>query len=212
MSCFETSTFIKDPKFFSQLAFIEAVKKMGWKYQLIKNEVIVPEIPGVNLRGEFAMKVSNNGKLVYNSYYLKNGEELVDELKEVFFKLNVKYSKRAVLSEFKKVGFTLKEHYNFVPNANEVESFSVIGYTKDKRESEKKTEIFFKILHDGTVISDSNYIPEDLHKLADKAFEGIDKCLGNKRREGIEIKRKKIPVKYQNKAYCTVNNKIRAKN
>ena len=80
-----------NPQFFSQSAFINAVEHLNWKYQLINNEVTVTEIPGTQLHGEFAMKVSQNGKLTYNSYYLKNSEELVGELKEVFNKLNVEY-------------------------------------------------------------------------------------------------------------------------
>lgn len=40
----------------------------------------------------------------------------------------------------------------------------------------------------------------------------IDHSFGTTRREGIEIKRKEVPERYKTKSYCTINNKIIAKN
>ena len=64
------------------------------------NEVAITKIPNQDVRGEYAMKIQGS-KVIYNSYYLKNGEQLVDELKEVFYKLNVEYARTSILSEFK---------------------------------------------------------------------------------------------------------------
>lgn len=211
MSCFESSTFLKNPQVFSQPVLIKAIKKLDWEYKMENNQLIVTQIPGQELHGEYAIKVDGE-RATYNSYYLNNGQELVKELQSEFFKLNVEYSKDTIISEFQSRGFSLKKDYDFVPNEKEIHRFYMVGYSKDKFETERKSEILFTILNDGTVISDSNYIPKDLHDLADLAMEGIENKFGRKRREGIEIKRKEIPAKYRDKAYCSVNNKIKSKN
>lgn len=211
MSCFETSKFLKNPQVFSREVLIKAAEKLNWEYKVKANEVEITKIPNQNVHGEYAMKVKGS-QVIYNSYYLKNGEQLVDELKEVFYKLNVEYALETIIEEFKSKGFSLKKNYDFAPTSQELHKFSMIGYSKDKNETEKKAEIKFTILFDGTVVSDSNYIPSDLHELADKAMESIENKFGHKRREGIEITRKEVPLKYKNKSYCTVNNKIKAKN
>lgn len=212
MSCFETSTFLKNPQVFKTEVFIEAVEKFNWEYEIKSdNEVIVTKIPNTKLHGEYAIKIKN-GTVTYNSYYLKNGKELVKELQSEFFTLNVEYAQKTILTEFESVGFTLKKDYDFEPNEEVKEKFFMVGYSKLENEDEKRTEIEFSILKDGTIISDSNYIPYDVHELADKAMEGIEKSFGNTRREGIEIKRKEIPLRYKNKSYCSASNKIIAKN
>lgn len=212
MSCFETSTFLKNPGVFNSKIFIQAAEKLNWEYE-IKNddEVVVTNIPGTNLYGEYAIKIIH-GEVSYNSYYLKNGKELVKELQSEFFTLNVEYAKKTILTEFEKVGFSLKKDYDFEPNDEVRDRFFMIGYSKLEEESEKRAEIEFSILNDGTIVSDSNYIPFDVHELADKAMEEIEKSFGHQRREGIDIKRKEIPLKYKNKSYCTAKNKIIAKN
>ena len=141
---------------------------------------------------------------------MKNAKEFVTELQETFFKLNVVYAKETILKEFEAVGFTFKRDFDFVPTKEEVERFYMVGYSKIENEEENKTEIQFTILNDGTVITDSNYIPEDIHKLADEAMLKMDEAFGNKRREGIEIKRKEVPIKYQGKTYCSANGQLKS--
>ena len=127
---------------------------------------------------------------------MKNAKEFVAELQGVFFKLNVVYAKETILKEFEGVGFTFKRDYDFVANNEEVERFYMVGVSKIENEDEKRTEIQFTILNDGTVVTDSNYIPEDIHKLADEAMLKIDSAFGTQRREGIEIKRKEVQVNF----------------
>jgi len=210
MSCFETSKFLKNPQVFSKEVLVKAAQRLNWEYKVSQNEVAITRIPNQEVHGEFAMKVKGS-QVVYNSYYLKNGEQLVDELKDVFYKLNVEYARDSILSEFKNVGFSLKKDYDFEPNQIEVDRFFMVGYSKNSKEKEKRTEIKFTILNDGTVISDTNYLPEDMHKLADEAMRKLEEKLGNKRNERDIIK-KSVPVKYQNKINVTSDNKIIAKN
>jgi len=209
MSCFETSKFLKNPQVFSKEILIKAAQRLNWEYKVTQNEVAITKIPNQNVRGEYAMKIQGS-KVIYNSYYLKNGEQLVDELKEVFYKLNVEYARSSILSEFKNVGFSLKKDYDFEPNQTEVDRFYMVGYSKNSKEKEKRTEIKFTILNDGTVVSDTNYLPDDMHKLANEAMQKLEEKLGNKRYDK-DIIQKQVPLKYQKKVEV-LSNKIIAKN
>jgi hypothetical protein len=209
MSCFETSKFLKNPKVFSKDLLVKAAQKLNWEYKTIHDEVAITKIPNQNVHGEYAMKVKGS-QIIYNSYYLKNGEQLVDELKEVFYKLNVEYARNSILSEFEKVGFSLKKDYDFLPNQSEADRFFMVGYSRNQNEKEKRTEIMFTILIDGSVITDTNYLPDDLHKLSDEAMHKLEQNLGHNRND-IDIIQKPVPLKYQNKVEKTVENKIIAK-
>lgn len=212
MSCFESSKFLKNPQVMNQEVLIKACNELGWKYEVRQNELIVLNAnQKEDLRGEFLLKVKGD-IVTYNSYYMKNAKEFVSELQETFFKLNVVYAKETILKEFEGVGFTFKRDYDFIATNDEVERFYMVGYSKIENEDEKRTEIQFTILNDGTVVTDSNYIPEDIHKLADEAMLKLDTAFGTNRREGIEIKRKEVPERYRTKSFCTINNKIKAKN
>lgn len=212
MSCFESSKFLRNPQVMNQEVLVRACDKLGWKYEIKNHELVVLNAnQKENLKGEYLLKVKGD-IVTYNSYYIKNAKEFVLELQETFFELNVNYAKETILKEFESAGFTFKRDYDFVANSEEVERFYMVGYSKIENEDEKRTEIQFTILMDGTVVTDSNYIPEDIHKLADEAMAKIDNAFGTSRREGIEIKRKEVPEKYKTKSYCTVNNKIIAKN
>lgn len=211
MSCFESSTFLKNPFVMNQEVLKKACDELGWKYVLQDGELIVTDVnQKENVRGEYILKLSAN-TVRYNNYYLKNGKQLVSDLQQHFYKFNVIYAKESILQEFQRVGFAFKKDYDFNPDLDISDQFYMIGYSKMENETEKRTEIKFTILKDGTIITDSNYIPEDIHKLADEAMARLDESFGSQRREGIEIKRKIIPEEYRNKSYCAVNNKIKAK-
>lgn len=215
MSCFESSTFLKNPMVMNQQVLKKACEKLGWKYEIRSERgqdvlYIFDVNQASQLYGEYALKVNGN-QVTYNSYYLKNGTQLVKELEQSFYGLNVEYAKETILREFKAVGFKLLPDMKFVPNEKEKERFKMVAHSRISAETEKRTEIEFTILFDGTIVSDSNYIPEDIHKLADKAMEAIDASFGTVRKEGEQIRRKEIPARYKNKAYCKANNKIVAK-
>jgi hypothetical protein len=212
MSCFESSKFLRNPQTMNQEVLKKACDNLGWKYEIKNDELVVLNAnQKENLRGEYLLKVKGD-TVSYNNYYIKNAKEFVLELQDTFYELNRIYAKETILKEFESAGFTFKKDYDFIANSEEVERFYMVGYSKIENEDEKRTEIQFTILNDGTVITDSNYIPEDLHKLADEAMSKIDQSFGTTRREGIEIKRKEVPERYKTKSYCTVNNKIIAKN
>mgnify|MGYP001290571596 CR=1 FL=1 len=76
MSCFETSKFLKNPQVFSKKVLIKAAQRLNWEYKVTADEVAITKIPNQDVHGEYAMKVKGS-QVIYNSYYLKNGEQLV---------------------------------------------------------------------------------------------------------------------------------------
>ena len=71
----------------------------------------------------------------------------------------------------------------------------MVGRSKDKNESEPIGQIKFTILSDGTVVSDSNYLPEDVNALAHAAMDAIDQNFNSKR----IMTKKEIPLKYKDR-------------
>lgn len=159
----------------------KACDKLGWKYITVGQDLLVTDFGGKEkLHGEFALKVSGD-TVTYNSYYLKNGQELVEELKSVFYPLNVEYARDSVIRSFSANGFTYKKDYSFRPTAEVADHFSMVGYTELPDEKEKRYEVAFSILTDGTVITDSNYLPDDVNDRAHRSMDGLQKLFGRER-------------------------------
>ena len=181
MSRYESSRFLKDPKVMNPEALKRACDSLGWTYKLQGEELLVTDLGGKeNLHGEYALKVSN-GVVTYNSYYLKNGSELVEELKSVFYPLNVEYARDSVIRSFSANGFTYKKDYKFRPTEEVADHFSMVGYTELPGEAEKRYEVAFSILKDGTVITDSNYLPDDVNEKAHKSMDILQELFGRDR-------------------------------
>lgn len=172
-----------------------ACDNLGWQYKIINDELIIMDVgKQQDLHGEFVLKVKGD-QVIYNSYYIKNGHELVKELQSVFYPLNVNYSKQAVVQEFERNGFTFKRDWDFTKTEDIAEHFFMVGETKIEDEEIKRYEIEFSILTDGTIITDSNYLPDDVNDLAHLAMDEIENLLGNKR----VMTKKEIPVEYRNR-------------
>lgn len=79
MSCFESSTFLKNPQVMNQEILKKACEMLGWKFE-IKSEqnkqvlYVYDANQKANLKGEFALKVIDN-VVTYNSYYMKNDSD-----------------------------------------------------------------------------------------------------------------------------------------
>jgi hypothetical protein len=76
----------------------------------------------------------------------------------------------------------------------------MVGRSKDKNETEPVGQIKFTILNDGTVVSDSNYLPADVNTLAHAAMDGIDLNFSSKR----VMTKKEVPLKYREKMNKTI--------
>lgn len=181
MSRYESSKFIKDPKTMNQDALKQACETLGWKYKVENNVLYVTDAKqSSEMYGEYVLKVEGD-TVTYNSYYLDDGQHLIEELQETFFPLNVEYAKKSVVDAFSSNGFTFQRIWRYVKKENEVERFAMVGYTKDPAETEKRYEIVFSIFKDGSVVTDSNYLPDDVNALAHKSMDDLQMLFGNDR-------------------------------
>ena len=120
MSRYESSKFIKDPKTMNQDALKQACDTLGWKYKLENNVLYVTDAKqSSEMYGEYVLKVAGD-TVTYNSYYLDNGQQLIEELQETFFPLNVEYAKKSVVDAFSSNGFTFQRIWRYVKKENEV--------------------------------------------------------------------------------------------
>ncbi len=71
----------------------------------------------------------------------------------------------------------------------------MVGRSKDKTEDEPVAQIKFTILKDGTIVTDSDYLPNDVNEKAHNAMDELEILLGNKR----VMTKKEIPSKYLHK-------------
>ncbi len=165
--------------------------------------------------------------MTFNRFYLRDGAEKVQQLRETFKRLVVEYADDGSGRRLKKkvslvqddplqdaltpVGtavdqpaFASRSRYTHDQLKGKiVRNLVATGVTRLPEETEPVIVIRFSILDDGTVVSDSNYIPRDVHDRADYAMASLDLFFGSKRREGYEIRRKRIPEAYRDKAYCS---------
>ena len=90
MSRFETSTFVRNSEFANSEVILDVIQKLGWAYEIINNEIIVSSV-GSNseMQGEYALKIVGN-RIIYNTYYLNNSQEIVRNFKSKFSELNFK--------------------------------------------------------------------------------------------------------------------------
>lgn len=197
MSRFESSRFARNPRVMNANVLKAACEALGWQYSIQNNILLVTEVgSGSNFFGEFALKLDmSTNEVTYNTYYIPNAKEKVEELKEKFQELNAEYSRNALISEFEKAGFTYRSHFTFVPTMEEKYSFYMEAKSYDPLEDEPFASIKFTILNDGTIVTDSDYLPNDVNEKAHEAMDILEQHLGNKR----VMTKKPVPAKYVSK-------------
>lgn len=195
MSRFESSRFVRNPQVMHVDVLKSACDTLGWVYTVQNNTLIVSDAKQQSkLYGEFALKLNlTTNEVTYNTFYMPNAKEKVEELQNQFYVLNAAYAKNSLVQEFKKKGFSYKSNDHFTPTTEEVYSFFMVGRSKDKNEDEPVAQIKFTILKDGTIVTDSDYLPNDVNERAHDAMDVLEKLLGNKR---IMTKKTNIPSKY----------------
>lgn len=195
MSRFESSRFVRNPQVMHVEVLKSACDTLGWTYSVNGNELLVTDAKqGARLYGEFALKLNlTTNEVTYNTYYMPNALQKVEELQSQFYALNAAYAKKSLIQEFKKRGFTYNSNDHFTPTTEEVYSFYMVGRSKDKNEDEPIAQIKFTILKDGTIVTDSDYLPNDVNERAHEAMDRLEELLGNKR---IMTKKTNIPAKY----------------
>ena len=205
MSRFESSRFVRNPQVMHVEILKSACDTLGWKYSVKGKELLVTDASqGTKLYGEYALKLNlTTNEVTYNTYYMPNAIEKVEELQRQFYALNAAYAKKSLVQEFKKKGFTYKANARVTPTTEEVYSFFMVGRSKDKNEDEPVAQIKFVILKDGTIVTDSDYLPNDVNERAHDAMDVLEQLLGNKR---IMTKKTNIPAKYLAKMKPRRNN------
>lgn len=195
MSRFESSRFVRNPQVMHVDVLKSACDTLGWVYTIQNNTLIVSDAKQQSkLYGEFALKLNlTTNEVTYNTFYMPNAKEKVEELQNQFYALNAAYAKNSLVQEFKKKGFTYKSNDRFTPTTEEIYSFFMVGRSKDKNEDEPVAQIKFTILKDGTIVTDSDYLPNDVNERAHDAMDVLEKLLGNKR---VMTKKTNIPAKY----------------
>ena len=197
MSRFESSRFVRNPKLMNVDVLKEACDTLGWKWHMDGDNLIVTNAKqDSRLYGEYALKLNTkSNQVTYNTFYVPNAIQKVTELQKQFYDLNSAYAKKSLIQEFKKKGFTYKSNDHFTPNSEDVYSFFMVGRSKDKSEDEPVAQIKFTILKDGTIITDSDYLPNDLNEKAHAAMDVLEQLMGNKR----IMTKKPVPAKYLSK-------------
>jgi len=195
MSRFESSRFVRNPQVMHVDVLKSACDALGWTYRIKDNELIVSDArQSSRLYGEFALKLNlSTNFVIYNTYYMPDAANKVAELQTLFYELNAEYAKKSLIQEFKKKGFTYMSNDHFTPTTEEVFCFFMVGRSKDKNEDEPVAQIKFTILKDGTIVTDSDYLPNDVNERAHEAMDVLEQLLGNKR---IMTKKSNIPAKY----------------
>lgn len=197
MSRFESSKFTRNAFTINPEVIKKACDKLGWSYQVNNNVLTVTNAKqSSNLWGEFALKLDMaTNKVTYNTYYMPDGKEKVEELQKCFYKINAVYSREALIQEFQKKGFTYRSDFRFTPSDTEAFQFYMEGVSDDIDEDEPIAKIKFTILTDGTIITNSDYLPNDVNERAHEAMDILEKLLGNKR----VMTKKEVPSRYLSK-------------
>lgn len=104
MSRFESSRFVRNPKVMHVDILKSACDALGWTYRVIDNELLVTDAKqSAKLYGEFAMKLNlTTNEVIYNTYYMPNAAQKVEELQNQFYALNATYAKKSLVQEFRK--------------------------------------------------------------------------------------------------------------
>ena len=197
MSRFESSRFVRNNNIMNVEVLKSACDSLGWTYNLIGDILTVSDVKQKGtLYGEFALRLNvKTNEVVYNTYYLPDAPQKVKDLQNQFYLINAEYARKSLIQEFKKKGFTYKTNDRFVPTSETLYSFFMVGRSKDKSEEEPVAQIRFDILKDGTIVTDSDYLPNDVNERAHDAMDVLEKLMGNKR----VMTKKEVPSKYLHK-------------
>lgn len=197
MSRFESSRFVRNNNIMNVEVLKSACDSLGWTYNLKGDILTVSDVKQKGtLYGEFALRLNvKTNEVVYNTYYLPDAPQKVKDLQNQFYLINAEYARKSLIQEFKEKGFTYKTNDRFVPTSETLYSFFMVGRSKDKSEEEPVAQIRFDILKDGTIVTDSDYLPNDVNERAHDAMDVLEKLMGNKR----VMTKKEVPSKYLHK-------------
>lgn len=210
MSRFESSRFARNSNVMNADILKSACDTLGWSYTLDKDVLTIHDANQKGrMYGEYVLQLNiTTNQVTYNTYYTPDAKEKVQEFQQAFYTLNVEYAKKSLIQSFKKKGFTYLSNDKFHPTEEVVDSFFMVGRSADKSETEPVAQIKFSILVDGTIVTDSDYLPNDVNEKAHAAMDELEDLLGNKR----VMTKKEVPLKYLHKMKPRRVNVIEQKN
>lgn len=197
MSRFESSKFARNSNVMNAEVLKSACDSLKWKYTIKDNILTISDVNQTqNMYGEYVLQLNLiTNQVSYNTYYTPDAKTKVEELQNAFYRLNAEYARKSLIHSFKSKGFTYLSNDKFHPTEEEVYSFFMVGRSKDKTENEPIATIKFTILKDGTIVTDSDYLPNDVNEKAHDAMDELETLLGNKR----VMTKKEVPLKYLHK-------------
>lgn len=197
MSRFESSRFARNANVMNADVLKSACDTLGWSYSLEDDTLTIYDAKQKgSMYGEYVLQLNLTTNLVsYNTYYTPDAKEKVEELQGAFNLLNAEYARKSLIQSFKKKGFTFLSDSKFRATEEIVDSFYMVGRSLDKTETEPVAKIKFSILKDGTIVTDSDYLPNDVNERAHAAMDELEILLGNKR----VMTKKEIPSRYLHK-------------
>lgn len=210
MSRFESSRFARNSNVMNAEVLKSACETLGWKYSIKNNLITISDAnQKQNMYGEYILQLNiTTNQVSYNTYYTPYAAQKVTELQTEFYKLNAEYARKSLIQSFKRKGFTYLSNDKFNPTEEEVYSFFMVGRSKDKNEDEPVAQIKFIILKDGTIVTDSDYLPNDVNERAHDAMDELESLLGNER----VMTKKEVPTKYLHKMKPRTKNIVEQKN
>lgn len=111
MSRFESSRFVRNPQVMHVDILKSACDTLGWSYSVRGNELLVTDAKqGTKLYGEFALKLNlTTNEVTYNTYYMPNAAQKVEELQNQFYALNAAYAKTHWFKNLRKKALPIKQ-------------------------------------------------------------------------------------------------------
>lgn len=99
MSRFESSRFVRNPLVMRVDLLQSACDNLGWTYTVKGNELFVTDAKQeTRLYGEYALKLNlTTNEVTYNTYYMPNAAQKVEELQNQFYTLNAAYAKNSLV-------------------------------------------------------------------------------------------------------------------
>jgi hypothetical protein len=207
MSCFETSIFLSNPDEHLLISVAKAAcDALNWQYKQNANRLYITDVgQSTDLNGEYALAIIGN-KLMKNNFYLGDSAPYyVEQLLQKYNKLLPNYEKQVIVTAFEQQGYGyMDQSEELAENPKLVFSFAMQAKSKLQNETDRMAKIHVTISNQGNIVTESNYIPVDIHAQADHAMANIELKLGMKRR----VYPKEIPRKYAQKAFCQPKNDV----
>ena len=122
MSRFESSRFARNSNVMNAEILKSACDSLKWEYTINGNILTISDVNQTqNMYGEYVLQLNlTTNQVSYNTYYTPDAKTKVEELQNVFYRLNAEYARKSLIQSFKRKGFTYLSNDKFHPTEEEV--------------------------------------------------------------------------------------------